>query len=153
MVERTLSDAGHVDDGIFETDFANVDLLAGWVLRQNGRAVPLEPVELVDAVATALSTLADAHDGGARRRQDRSGRIRDGLCRSARPGPLHRSVFGVLQALLAHLLAACGDERSATLDAADVAAAFSIPLEELRDHLAAQPRELRRRLLRRLRGA
>ena len=53
-VERTLSDAGHVDDGIFETDFANVDLLAGWVLRQNGRAVPLEPVELVDAVATAL---------------------------------------------------------------------------------------------------
>ena len=42
-VERTLSDAGTVEDGTFETDFANVDLLAGWVLRQNGRAVPLEP--------------------------------------------------------------------------------------------------------------
>ena len=45
-----------------------------------------------------------------------SGRIRDGLCRSARLGPSPER-FGVLQALLAHLLAACGDERSATLDA------------------------------------
>ena len=41
-----------------------------------------------------------------------------------------------MQALLAHLLASCGDERSATLDAAEVAARFSIPLEELQDHLS-----------------
>ena len=39
-----VGDAGTVDDGTFETDFANVDLLASWILRQNGRAVPLEPV-------------------------------------------------------------------------------------------------------------
>ena len=44
--------------------------------------------------------------------------------------------FGVLQALLAQLLAACGDERSAVLDAAELAARFSIPLEELQDHLS-----------------
>jgi proteasome accessory factor C len=44
--------------------------------------------------------------------------------------------FGVLQALLAHLLTACGDERSATLGAEELAARFSIPLEELQDHLS-----------------
>lgn len=135
-VERTLSDAGHVEDGVFETDFANVDLLAGWVLRQNGRAVPLEPVELVEAVGAALSTLAAAHDGDAPgvagpKRTDPRRPLPE------RPaGPVAPERFGVLQALLAHLLAACGDERSTTLDAAEVAARFSIPLEELQDHLS-----------------
>ena len=135
-VERTLSDAGTVEDGTFETDFANVDLLAGWVLRQNGRAVPLDPAELVDAVAVALTALADAHDGDAPRvagpkRTDPRRPLPE------RPaGPVAPERFGVLQALLAHLLASCGDERSATLDAAEVAARFSIPLEELQDHLS-----------------
>ena len=135
-VERTLSDAGHVEDGVFETDFANVDLLAGWVLRQNGRAVPLEPVELVEAVGAALSALADAHDGDA---PDVAGPKRTDPRRPLpeRPaGPVAPERFGVLQALLAHLLAACGDERSTTLDPAEVAARFSIPLEELQDHLS-----------------
>ena len=135
-VERTLSDAGHVEDGVFETDFANVDLLAGWVLRQNGRAVPLEPVELIEAIGAALSTLADAHDGEAPgvagpKRTDPRRPLPE------RPaGPVAPERFGVLQALLAHLLAACGDDRSTTLDAAEVAARFSIPPEELQDHLS-----------------
>jgi predicted DNA-binding transcriptional regulator YafY len=135
-VERTLSDAGVVEDGVFETDYANVDLLAGWVLRQNGRAVPLEPDELVDSVNEALVALAEAHAGDAP--------AVAGLKRSdprqplpERPtGPVAPERFGVLQALLAHLLAACGDERSTTLDAAEVAGRFSIPLEELQDHLS-----------------
>jgi proteasome accessory factor BC len=135
-VERTLSDAGVVEDGVFETDFANVELLAGWVLRQNGRAVALEPDDLVDSVSAALVTLADTHSGDAP--------VVAGLKRSdprqplpERPtGPVAPERFGVLQALLAHLLAACGDERSTTLDAAEVAGRFSIPLEELQDHLS-----------------
>jgi len=135
-VKRTLSDAGVVDDGTFETDFANVELLAGWVLRQNGRAVPLEPVELVDAVGAALGALAESHDGDAPgvagpKRTDPRRPLPE------RPaGPVAPERFGVLQALLAHLLAACGEERSATLAAAEVAARFSIPLEELQDHLS-----------------
>jgi proteasome accessory factor BC len=135
-VERTLSDAGTVDDGTFETDFASVDLLAGWVLRQNGRAAPLEPVELVESVAAALTALADSHDGNAPavagpKRSDPRRPLPE------RPvGPVAPERFGVLQALLAHLLASCGDERSATLDAVEVATRFSIPLEELQDHLS-----------------
>jgi predicted DNA-binding transcriptional regulator YafY len=135
-VERTLSDAGTVEDGTFETDFANVELLAGWVLRQNGRAVPLEPVELVESVGAALASLAEAHDGPA---PDVAGPKRSDPRRPLpeRPvGPVAPERFGVLQALLAHLLASCGDERSATLVASEVAARFSIPLEELQDHLS-----------------
>jgi proteasome accessory factor BC len=135
-VERTLSDAGSVEDGTFETDFASVELLAGWVLRQNGRAIPLEPVELVESVASALATLAEAHDGDA---PDVAGPKRSDPRRPLpeRPaGPVAPERFGVLQALLAHLLASCGDERSATLGAEEVATRFSIPLEELQDHLS-----------------
>ena len=135
-VERTLSDAGSVEDGTFGTDLANVELLAGWVLRQNGRAIPLEPVELVESVASALAALAEAHDGDA---PDVAGPKRTDPRRPLpeRPaGPVAPERFGVLQALLAHLLASCGDERSATLVAEEVATRFSIPLEELQDHLS-----------------
>jgi len=135
-VARTLSDAGIVDDGVFETDFANVELLAGWVLRQNGRATPLEPEELLEATSEGLSLLAEAHVGpapapaGLKRTDPRKPR-------PERPtGPVAPERFGVLQALLAQLLAACGDERTAVLDAAELANRFSIPLEELQDHLS-----------------
>jgi proteasome accessory factor BC len=135
-IERTLSDAGGVEDGIFETDYASVELLAGWVLRQNGRAVPLEPSELVDSVLESLAALSAAHDGGAPivagpKRTDPRRPLPE------RPtGPVAPERFGVLQALLAHLLAACGDDRSAVLDAAELAARFTIPVEELQDHLS-----------------
>jgi predicted DNA-binding transcriptional regulator YafY len=135
-VERTLSDAGTVEDGVFETDFASVELLASWVLRQNGRATPLEPDELVESVQEALGALAESHDGDAPhtagpKRSDPRQPLPE------RPtGPVAPERFGVLQALLAHLLAACGDERSTTLGAEELAARFSIPLEELQDHLS-----------------
>jgi len=135
-VERTLADAGSVEDGVFETDYSQVDLLANWVLRQNGRAVPLEPEELREAVAEGLSRLDEAHSGtspvpaGPKRSDPRQPL-------PERPtGPVAPERFGVLQALLAQLLAACGDERAAVLDAAELAGRFSIPLEELQDHLS-----------------
>jgi predicted DNA-binding transcriptional regulator YafY len=135
-IERTLADAGTVEDGVFETEYSQVELLAGWVLRQNGRAIPLEPEELRDAVAEGLSHLVEAHSGDApqpasRKRSDPRHPLPE------RPtGPVAPERFGLLQALLAHLLAACGDERSAVLDAEELANRFSIPLEELQDHLS-----------------
>ncbi|HUF02010.1 MAG TPA: WYL domain-containing protein [Gaiellaceae bacterium] len=135
-VERTLADAGSVEGRVFETEYASVELLAGWVLRQNGRAVPLEPEELRAAVAEGLARLVQAHDGAApapanAKRADPRRPLPE------RPvGPVAPERFGVLQALLAHLLSACGEERSASLDAAELAARFTIPLEELQDHLS-----------------
>jgi predicted DNA-binding transcriptional regulator YafY len=135
-VERTLADAGAVEDGVFETEYASVELLAGWVLRQNGRALPLEPEELREAVAEGLERLVEAHSGEAP--PPASARRSDPLRPlPERPaGPVAPERFGVLQALLAHLLAACGEERSASLDATELAARFSIPLDELQDHLS-----------------
>ena len=135
-VHRTLADAGTLEDGVFETDFAQVGPLAGWVLRQNGRAAPLEPEELRDAVAAALRRLREAHEGEppalARER-----RAAAGSQQPERPaGPVAPERFGVLQALLAHLLAACGEARQAELDADELAARFAIPREELQDHLS-----------------
>ncbi len=135
-VERTLADAGSVEDGVFETEFAQVELLASWVLRQNGRAVPLEPEDLRDAVANGLAQLVDAHAGatpepaGPKRSDPRQPL-------PERPtGPVAPERFGLLQALLAHLLAACGDEKTATLEASELAESFSIPLDELQEHLS-----------------
>ena len=135
-VARTLADAGSVENEVFETDYAQVELLASWVLRQNGRAVPLEPDELRDAVAGGLAQLVEAHQGeapahaGPKRADSRQPVVE-------RPsGPVAPERFGLLQALLAHLLTACGDEKTATLDAAELAESFSIPLEELQDNLS-----------------
>jgi proteasome accessory factor BC len=135
-VHRTLSDAGTLDDGVFETTFARVEPLIGWILRQNGRAVPLEPDELRDGVATALRSLRERHTGDppALARERRTDRGRQQVERPV--GPVAPERFGVLQALLAHLLAACGDERQTQLDADELAERFRIPREELQDHLS-----------------
>jgi proteasome accessory factor C len=135
-VHRTLADAGTLEEGVFETEVAAVEPLAGWVLRQNGRAVPLEPEELRDEVAAGLARLRERHAGPppALARPRRAGAAQ---APAERPtGPVAPERFGVLQALLAHLLAACGDGRQADLDADELAARFSIPREELQDHLS-----------------
>ncbi|MBA3348911.1 MAG: WYL domain-containing protein, partial [Actinobacteria bacterium] len=64
-VHRTLDAAGALADGVFETPYADVEALAGWVLRQNGRAIPLEPEELRIACARALELVRSGHEGDA----------------------------------------------------------------------------------------
>jgi proteasome accessory factor BC len=135
-VARTLADAGTVENGVFETGFASVELLAGWVLRQNGRAVALEPEELRTTVADALARLEEAHTGLPPEPANPKRRDPHQPLPERPAGPVAPERFGVLQALLAQLLTACGEDRSASLDAAELAARFSIPLDELQDHLS-----------------
>jgi proteasome accessory factor C len=135
-VHRTLADAGTLADGVFETPYASIEPLVGWVLRQNGRAVPLAPEELKVKVGDALRLVAERHVADApalarERRVDTSKAVPD------RPaGPVAPERFGVLQSLLAHLLAACGEGKTAELDPDEVATRFSIPREDLQDHLS-----------------
>ncbi len=135
-VHRTLREAGALVDGVFETEYAAIEPLAGWVLRQNGRAVPLEPEELRSACAEGLRRVRAAHEAEPPKlaREKAAEAVHDGAERPAPPVAPER--FGVLQALLAYLLAACGDGRDAQLDADDLAARFHIPREELQDHLS-----------------
>ncbi len=135
-VHRTLSDAGTVTNGVFETSYSVLGPLVSWVLRQNGRAIPLEPPELRDEVADALRLLRERHAGqppdpARERRADRRP-----VSERQPAGPVAPERFGVLQALLAHLLAACGDDRGTTLEADELAERFSIPREELQETLS-----------------
>jgi proteasome accessory factor BC len=135
-VHRTLHEAGTLADGVFETEYAAIEPLAGWVLRQNGRALPLEPEELRAACAEGLRRVREAHEAEPPKlAREKAVEISpDGL---ERPAPaVAPERFGVLQALLAYLLAACGEGRDAELDADDLAARFHIPREELQDHLS-----------------
>ena len=135
-VHRTLADAGAVAEGVFETRYSTLGPLVSWILRQNGRAVPLEPTDLRDEVREALRLLRDRHTGAAPETA-RERRADARVVSERQPaGPVAPERFGVLQALLAHLLAACGDERSTDLDATELAARFSIPREELQETLS-----------------
>jgi len=135
-VHRTLADAGAVVDGVFETSYSTLGPLVSWILRQNGRAIPLEPAALRTEVRDALALLRERHTGEA------PATARERRAEARRPserqpaGPVAPERFGVLQALLAHLLTACGDERTADLDADDLAERFSLPREELQPTLS-----------------
>jgi proteasome accessory factor BC len=135
-VHRTLRDAGTLTDGVFETEYAAIEPLAGWVLRQNGRAVPLEPEELRTACAEGLRRIQAAHEAPPPKlaRVKAVAAVADGVDRPAPAVAPER--FGVLQALLAYLLAACGDGRQAELDADELATRFHIPRDELQEHLS-----------------
>ncbi|HEX2486038.1 MAG TPA: WYL domain-containing protein [Myxococcota bacterium] len=135
-IVRTLPNAGTVTDGVFETPYASVAPLASWVLRQNGRATPLDPDELRADVAAALERIAAGHEGPPALPADESSVLHPDGGPERPTGPVAPERFGVLQALLAHLLGACGDDRSAELDARDVAKRFKIPLDELEEHLS-----------------
>ena len=134
-IERTLGAAGRVEGDAFVTDYSDLGQLASWVLRLDGRAVPLEPEELRREVAASLREVRDRHESQPPR-----------LARAApqghhapleRPGgPVAPERFGLLQALLAYLLAACGDEREAVIAAQELVDRFSIPAESLEEHLS-----------------
>jgi predicted DNA-binding transcriptional regulator YafY len=129
MVER-----GAVEDGVFRTPYANLDLLAGWVLRQEGRARPLAPPELVENVEEGLARVLERHEGEPTKPPRAKSRA------AAKPlerhaGPVAPERFGVLQALLAHLLARCGDEARTTIPAQELVERFHIPPDQLEDHL------------------
>ena len=134
-VERTLRGSGRVEDGVFVTPYASLEHLAAWVLRLDGRALPLEPDELRREVAASLRKVREGHEGEppkvASPKPDADEPLAD------RPaGPVAPERFGLLQALLAYLLDACGEETHAEIPAADLVDRFMIPAEALEEHLS-----------------
>jgi predicted DNA-binding transcriptional regulator YafY len=135
-VERSYGDTGRLEDGAFVTEYSSIPLLASWVLRQDGRALPLEPAALRREVARALRAVRAAHTGAPPTLAREAPAVEvDGA--GERPaGPVTPERFAVLQALLAYLLARCGDDRQATIAADDIIERFRIPADELEDHLS-----------------
>src|ERR671936_490572 len=135
-VMRSFGNAGRLDDGAFVTEYSAIPLLASWILRQDGRAIPVEPDELRRAVAESLRRVRDPHQGAPPTPAAEATRPdADGL--GDRPaGPVAPERFAVLQALLAYLLAACGDERDAEIPAHEIVERFHIPEDQLEEHLS-----------------
>jgi predicted DNA-binding transcriptional regulator YafY len=136
-VQRTYGPTGRLEDGVWVTEYSSVEQLASWVLRQNGRAVPLEPDELRREVASSLRLVRDEHEGRPPEpARETPVRGADGI--QDRPaGPVAPERFAVLQALLAFLLAACGESKEATIPVDDLLDRFpSVPGDELEEHLS-----------------
>src|SRR5262249_2263598 len=136
-VQRAYGTTGRLEDGVFVTEYSSLGQLASWVLKQDGRAVPLEPDELRREVAAALRRVRDGHEG-APPAAPAPGRPGPGAGAPGRPaGRVAPERFAILQALLAYLLAACGDEKEAEIPADELLERFpSIPAEELEEHLS-----------------
>jgi proteasome accessory factor BC len=136
-VQRAYGATGRLEDGVFVTDYSSLAQLASWVLRQDGRAVPLEPEELRREVAASLRRVRDGHEGKAPE-PAREAALKRVEAATERPaGPVAPERFAVLQALLAYLLAACGEEKDAVIPAAELLERFpSVPPEELEEHLS-----------------
>src|SRR5829696_191263 len=134
--ERQYARHGRFDGNVFVTAYSSIDLLASWVLRQDGRARPVEPEELRRNVAAALRHVRAAHEGAAPDAAPaKTQRPRDGD--GDRPaGPVVPERFALLQALLAYLLARCGDDPSALIPASEIVERFHIPEDQLQEHLS-----------------
>jgi proteasome accessory factor C len=135
-VKRSYGDTGTFEDGVFSTEYSSIPLLASWVLRQDGRATPAEPDDLRREVARSLRAVRETHEGAAPTIA-REVPVPEPGANVERPaGPVTPERFAVLQSLLAHLLASCGEERDATIPAAELVDRFRIPADELEDHLS-----------------
>jgi proteasome accessory factor C len=134
-VERMI-ERGTIEDDVFRTEYADVKQLASWVLRQDGRARPVSPPELVAEVEKGLERVAKRHEGKPQR-PAAPVETEDGAEPVERvTGPVAPERFAVLQALLAHLLARCGDEPRVTIPAKELSERFSLDAEQLAEHLS-----------------
>jgi proteasome accessory factor C len=134
-VERTYRSYGKLEDDVFVTPYASLEHLASWVLRLDGRATPLEPDELRREVAASLRRVRESHEGAPPKIA--AAVVPEDEEPIERPaGPVAPERFGLLQALLAYLLAACGEEAEAEISASELVDRFTIPREALEEHLA-----------------
>ncbi len=134
-VERTIP-RGHVEDGRFVTEYADLGQLASWVLRQDGRARPVSPPELGAEVDKALNAVIAAHEKRPPRPAAAVAPDGEPVVLDRTSGPVAPERFAVLQALLAYILARCGEEENATIPAGELAERFSLTPEQLAEHLA-----------------
>ena len=128
--------------------------LAGWLIGLDGLASPSRR----PSSSSAWSRRSSASPPTTRAsRQPHAVPLSSSTARAAPErgeSPVTPERFAVLQAMLADVLAACGERKDAMIDAAELQPRFKLDRRGARGSpAAAQPRQLRRRLLRRVRRA
>jgi proteasome accessory factor C len=140
LAERAVGQYGtveHRDDRslIYTTPYADWRKLAQWLINLDGLAFPLSPPELVERIASALERVASDHEGEPRPHAVPLELVDRAAAPERGESPVTPERFAVLQAMLADVLAACGERKDAFIDAAELAARFKLNDEELEDHL------------------
>ena len=92
-----------IEDDVFVTEYASLPLLARWILRQEGRAVPLEPPALRRLVVEGARAARNAHDGPVPVPVAPALASEHEFTSDRASGPVAPERFGVLQSLLAYL--------------------------------------------------
>jgi predicted DNA-binding transcriptional regulator YafY len=136
-VERAYGgERNRVEDDVFTTEYASSNMLARWILRQDGRAIPLEPSELRRLVTEGARAARIAHEGAppTPAAEVIAGESEGAVERFA--GPVAPERFGVLQSLLAYLLTSCGEDREGVIPVQELVDRFSIPREQVEEHLS-----------------
>ena len=143
LVERRYGAYGEFEelaDGSarFATPYSDLAALSAWILSLGGRAHAVEPEAVVEAVAADLQTVIDAHSGEPRAVPAAPaaavGEPPDPPP-ARMPGPVAPERFALLQALLAFLLARCGDSASARVEADELERRFRLTPQELQESL------------------
>jgi proteasome accessory factor BC len=142
LVERRFGAYGEFEEqadgsGRFSTAYSEIEPLSAWILSLGGRAVPVEPAALVDAVAADLRTVADAHTAPARELPGaaKPSQPPEPALQARGPSAVAPERFALLQALLAFLLNRTGEGSSARVEAAEVEERFQLSAEELKESL------------------
>ena len=134
-VERAFTGRGVVKRGTFTTPYASLHYLAGWILRQDGNARAVDPPELVALVEEGRELVLDRHAADPPKLSGPAKQTEEEHSTERSPGPLVPERFAVLQALLAHLLGACGESKHAAIPAAELMDRFRLSTELLEEHL------------------
>ena len=133
-VERTYGQHGRIEDDVFITDYADLGQLSSWILRQDGRAIPVAPPELRRLMRADLELVQKRH-GEKLPKVAAEAKTTDIEIEERPASPVPPERFGLLQALLAYLLDRCGEENEAVIPAAEIAERFHIPPESVEEHL------------------
>ena len=136
---RLRATAAALEDGVFVTEYASLPMLASWVLRQDGRAVPARAAPTCAARwRTSLRRVRDRHEGAPSKPAREVARARE-------PDVRRRAV---VRARSRPSASACSRRcsptcsppaartRTRSIPAADLVERFQIPYEELEDHLS-----------------
>jgi proteasome accessory factor BC len=142
LVQRNFGAYGEFEEladgsGRFTTAYSQIEPLSAWILSLGGRAVPIEPGAVVDAVVADLQAVAGTHSSPERVLPEAAdaGAPPAPATQPRGPSVVAPERFALLQALLAFLLARCGDGSSARVESTEIEQRFQLTPQELKESL------------------
>lgn len=144
-VARSFGHAGEITEhadgsATFHTKFDSVRHLSAWICGMGGLVRPLGPARLAEDVRESLEAIAREHEGAAPQLPELAPVVVDEDAATPRrrqsDTPVTAEQFALLQALMADLLASCGDDRYGSLPKQTVMDRYALDDRELQDAIS-----------------